>query len=108
MTSLGNVCILVQSGPRVDPNFHLMMPDPPFGWQKILFLLGNDADVPLSMFTGTRSVPQPNWGYGVAQTDLYRLQTMWEVVQRLLQGGLMGTRVLWTFFRCDVQPHGCI
>jgi hypothetical protein len=55
------------------------------------------------MFMGSRPIPQPNWGYGVAQTDFRRLQPLWEVVLGLLRG-LTGVEILWTFFSHGVQP----
>jgi hypothetical protein len=56
------------------------------------------------VLTGSRPVPQPNWGYDVAQRDLYRLQPLHEIVQQLLRGGLTGTNLLQTFFNHRVQP----
>jgi hypothetical protein len=51
------------------------------GWQKVWFFLRNDANTLLPMFTGSRPILQPNWGYRVARKDLRRLQPMCEVVQ---------------------------
>jgi hypothetical protein len=76
MAALGRVDILVRSESRVDPYFHLPLFDPPVGWWKIWVFLRNDADTPLPTFTGSHPIPQPNWGYCVAQTDLHRLQTL--------------------------------
>jgi hypothetical protein len=42
------------------------------------------------VFTGSHRVPQPKWGYGVAQKHIHRLQPLRDVVQRLLQGELTG------------------
>jgi hypothetical protein len=58
--ALGNVDILVHSGPEVDPNFFVLMPDPPVGWRRTWFLLRNDADTPLPMFMGGHPIPHPN------------------------------------------------
>jgi hypothetical protein len=69
MVALGNVDVFVQSGPAVDPYFHLPTSDPLVGWWKVWFVLRNDTDAPLLVFTGRRPIPQPNWGYGVAQID---------------------------------------
>jgi hypothetical protein len=63
----GSVDISVRSGSGVDPYFRLSMPIPSVGWQKEWFFMRNDSDAMLPMFTGNRPVPQPNWGYGVAQ-----------------------------------------
>jgi hypothetical protein len=63
---LGSVDIFVRSRPGVDPYFYLSMSNPSVGWQKVWFFLRNDTDTPLPMFTGSRLVPQPKWGYGVA------------------------------------------
>jgi hypothetical protein len=60
--------------------------------------------VPLPVFTSSRSIPQPNWGYGVVKKDLRRLQPLCEVVQWLLHGGVICTDLLWTFFSHRVQP----
>jgi hypothetical protein len=68
-----------------------------------MVFLRNDADVPLLVFTGSCPIPQPKWGYGVAQKDLYRLQPMRDVVQWLLRGGLMGADLLWIFTSHRVQ-----
>jgi hypothetical protein len=46
------------------------------------------------MFTGSRPIHQPNWGYGVAKRSLYRLQPLCEFIQQLLQEGLMGANLL--------------
>jgi hypothetical protein len=54
---------------------------PPDGWWKVWFFPRNDTDAPLPVFTGSRPIPQPNWGYGVAQRDLHRLQPLREVIQ---------------------------
>jgi hypothetical protein len=50
----------------------------------------NDIDVPLPMLTGCHPIPQPKWGYDVAQQHLRRLQPLCDVIQQLLRGGLMG------------------
>jgi hypothetical protein len=43
------------------------------GERKVWFTFRNDTDVPLLIFMGSHPVPQPNWGYDVAQRDLHRL-----------------------------------
>jgi hypothetical protein len=63
---LGSADIFLQSRPRVDPYFRLPMFDCPVGWWKLWFCFRNDADIPLPVFMGSRPVPQPKWGYGVA------------------------------------------
>jgi hypothetical protein len=50
------------------------------------------------MFTGSRPISHPNWGYGVAQTDLRRLQPLLQAIQGLLQRVLMGMEILRTCF----------
>jgi hypothetical protein len=102
--ALGSVDIFIRSGHGVDIYFHLPMSGPPNGWQKVWFLLRNDTDAPLPVFTGSRSIPQPNWGYNVAQRDLRRLQPQDEVVQQFLRGELMGADLLQTIFSGRVQP----
>jgi hypothetical protein len=72
--ALGNVDILVYSGPEVDPNFSILMSDPLVGWRRTWFLLRNGADTLFPVFMGGCPIPHPNWEYGVAQTDLHRLQ----------------------------------
>jgi hypothetical protein len=49
------------------------MSDPTVGWWKIWFFLRNDADVPLPVATSSHPIPQPKWGYGVAQRYIHRL-----------------------------------
>jgi hypothetical protein len=83
-TVLGSVEIFVRYGPGVDPYFRLLMSNPPVGWWKVWFFLRNDADIPLPAFTGSRPIPQPKWGYGVAQKQICRLQPLRDVVQQLL------------------------
>jgi hypothetical protein len=51
------------------------------GWRKVWFFLRNNADTPLPMFTGSRPVPQLNWGYGVVRRDIRKLQFVHKVVQ---------------------------
>jgi hypothetical protein len=80
-TVLGSVDLFVQSGSRADPYFRLLMSDPPIRWQKVWFFLRNDVDAPLLVVTGSRPIPQPKWGYGVAQRDIHRLQPLRDVVQ---------------------------
>jgi hypothetical protein len=46
-----------------------------------MIFLRNDTDAPLPVFMGSCPVPQPNWGYGVAQRDLHRKQPLREVIQ---------------------------
>jgi hypothetical protein len=40
----------------------------------------------------------------VAQKDLCRLQPLHEVIQRLIQGGLIGVDLLWIFVSHHIQP----
>jgi hypothetical protein len=77
---LGNVDIFVRSRLVVDPYFHLSMFDPPVGWWKVWFFLKNDADALHPVFMGSGLIPQPKWGYGVAQKDLRKLQPLRDVV----------------------------
>jgi hypothetical protein len=104
MVALGNMDILVRSGPEVDHYFSIPTPDPPVGWWRAWFLLRNDADVPLPMFTGGCPIPHPNWEYSLAHLDLHWLQPLLEVIRGLLQRGLTGTEIMRTFFSCGVQP----
>jgi hypothetical protein len=53
---------------------------------------------------GSRPIPHPNWGYGMAQMELRRLQPLLEAVRGLLQRGLIDVEILWTFFSYGVQP----
>jgi hypothetical protein len=73
VAALGSIDIFSRSGHGVDPNFHLPMFGPLDGWRKVWFFLRNDIDAPLPVFIGCRPIPQPNWGYGVAQRDLHKL-----------------------------------
>jgi hypothetical protein len=78
-----SVDIFVRSKPGDDPYFRFLMSDPPIGWQKVWSFPRNDIDVPLPVFTGSRPIPQPKWGYGVAQRYIHWLQPLC-VVQQLL------------------------
>jgi hypothetical protein len=78
---LGGANIYVKYEYGVDPYFHLPMFESMDGWRKVWFFLRNNADTPLPMFTGSRPVPQLNWGYGVVRRDLRKLQFVHEVVQ---------------------------
>jgi hypothetical protein len=49
-------------------------------------------------------IPHPNWGYGMAQMELRRLQPLLEAVRGLLQRGLIDVEILRTFFSYGVQP----
>jgi hypothetical protein len=60
--SLGNVDIFVRSRPGVDPYFHLPMSNPSVRQRRAWFILRNNDDVPLLMFTGSRSSPNPTGG----------------------------------------------
>jgi hypothetical protein len=99
------VDILVRSRTRVDPYFSILLLDPSVRWRKAWFLLKNDADTSLPVFMGGRPIPHPIWEYSVAQDDLRRLQPLLEIVQGLLQSGLMGMEILWTFISRGVPPH---
>jgi hypothetical protein len=101
---LDSVDIFVRSRPRVDPYFHLLMSNPPNGWQKLWFFLRNDVDAPLPMFMESRPIPQPKWGYGVAQKHIRRLQSLCDVIQQLLRVGLTDTDLLQNFVSRRVQP----
>jgi hypothetical protein len=74
------------------------MSDPLVEWRKVWFFLRNDADMPLPVVTDSRPVPQPKWGY------IRRLQPLRDVVQQLLQGGLMDVNLLRTFVVRRIQP----
>jgi hypothetical protein len=101
---LGSVDRFVRSRSGVYPYFHLPMSDPPVEWQKVWFFLRNDTNVPLPVFMASRLVTQRKWGYGVAQGHICRLQSLCDVVQWLLRGGLMGVDLLRTFVSCHVEP----
>jgi hypothetical protein len=102
--ALGCVDISVCSGLEIDPYFSIPLPDPLVGWRKAWFLLRNDADASLPTFMGGRPIPQTNWEYGVARTNFQRLQPLLEIIWGLLQRGLMGEEIMWTFFSHGVQP----
>jgi hypothetical protein len=104
VAALGNVDIFVRSTPGVDPYFHFLMSDPSVGWWKVWFFLRSDADALLPVFTGSLPIPQPKWGYVVAQKDLRRLQPQRDVIQWLLRGGWTGADLMWTFVSHLVQP----
>jgi hypothetical protein len=73
VVALGGVDIFITSGHGVDPYFLLLTSGPPDEWQKVWFFLRNNTEAPLPMFTGSHPIPQPNWGYRMAQRDLHRL-----------------------------------
>jgi hypothetical protein len=79
------------------------MSNPPVGWQKVWFFLKNDADVLLLVFTGCCPIPQPKWGYDVAQQYIRRIQPLHDVIWQLLQGELTGADLLWTFVSRHIQ-----
>jgi hypothetical protein len=88
---LGGADIFVRSGLKVDPHFHLPISRPLDRWWKVWFFMRNDTNALLPMFMGSRLIPQPNWGYGVARKDFRKLQPLREVIQQLLCRGLMDT-----------------
>jgi hypothetical protein len=51
------------------------------GWRKNWFYLRNDDSAPLPVFTGSRLVPLPSLGDGVARKDLNKLQPVHEALQ---------------------------
>jgi hypothetical protein len=53
---------------------------------------------------GCHPVPQPKWGYGVAQQYVCKLQPLCDVIWHLLQDELMSAHLLWTFISRHVQP----
>jgi hypothetical protein len=87
----------------VDPYFHISTSGPLDGWWKRWFFLRSDTDAPLPVFTGSHPIPQPNWWYGVPQRIVRRMQPLREVIQKLLQGGLMSAKLLQAFFSRRVQ-----
>jgi hypothetical protein len=92
--SLSSVDILVCSGPEVDPYFSIPLPDPPVGWWEAWFLMKNDTDALLPVFTGSRPIPDRNWEYGVVWADLHKLQPLLKIIWGLLQKGLAGEEIL--------------
>jgi hypothetical protein len=104
VVALGSVDISVRSGPDINLNFSILLPEPPIKWRKAWFLLRNDANALLLAFTGGHLTLHPNWEHGVVQADLHRLQPLLEIVRGLLQRGLMGEEILWTFSSHRVQP----
>jgi hypothetical protein len=75
--------ISIQFGQGINPYFHLLRSNPPVGWQREWFFLRNVADVPLPMFTGNRSAPQPSWGMWWLDGTSTSLQPLCDVVQQL-------------------------
>jgi hypothetical protein len=98
------VDLFIRSGSGVDPYFRLLMSDPQVGWKKVWFFLMNDIDALHPVVTCSCPVPQPKWGYGVAQRDIRRLQPLRDFVQHMLRSGLMGVDLLWTFVGRRIQP----
>jgi hypothetical protein len=48
-------------------------------------------------FVCNSPIPQPSWGYGLAQSDTCKLQPMLDIVRQLLQAGLTGADLLQIF-----------
>jgi hypothetical protein len=112
---LCGVDIYVKSGSGVDPYIQLPMSKSSDGWQKVWFLIWNNADALLPIFIGSHPIPQLNLGYIVARRDLHRMQPLRVVIEQLLREGLMGADLLWTFLAAEFnrsiserQPCGCI
>jgi hypothetical protein len=63
---LGSVDLFVLFGSGVILYFCLLMSDPLVGWRKVWLFLRNDVDAPLPVVSGSRPIPQPKWGCGVA------------------------------------------
>jgi hypothetical protein len=98
----GSVDIFVRSGSGVDSYFHFPMSDLATGWRTVWFFLRNDADAPLSIFSGCHPVPELKWGYNVDQQYVRKLQPLCDVIRQLQRGELMGTDLLRTFISCRV------
>jgi hypothetical protein len=62
------------------------MSDPLVEWRKVWFFLWNNTDMSVPVFMSSRPIPQPKWRYGVAQTDLRRLQPLWEMTMWIYLG----------------------
>jgi hypothetical protein len=60
VVAVGTVDFFIRSEYGVDPYFHLLASGPSDGRRKVWFFLRNDTDVPLSVFTGSHPIPQPN------------------------------------------------
>jgi hypothetical protein len=100
----GSVDIFARSRLGINPYVRLSMSDHPIRRQKEWFFLRNDVDALLPVFTCSHPVPQPNWGYGVAQRCIRKLQPLCDIVRRLLQDGLTGVNLLQTFISRRIQP----
>jgi hypothetical protein len=70
----------------------------------VWFLLNDEAGALLPSFMGGCLIPHPSWEHGVAWTDFPQLQPLLEIIGRLLQKGLTGEEILWTFLSRGVQP----
>jgi hypothetical protein len=104
LTVFRGAVIHVKSRHGVDPYFDIPMPRSIKGWQKKWFYLRNDASAPLPTFTGSRPIPLPSWGGGVARRYLGKLQPRRKVLQQLRQERLTGVHLLRTFFSCQIKP----
>jgi hypothetical protein len=74
--------IHVKSGHGVDPYLKIPMPRMKGLWKKWIYLR-NDASAPLPVFTGSRPIPLPSLGDGVAWKDLGKLHTLHKDLQQL-------------------------
>jgi hypothetical protein len=77
-TISGGMPIHVESGHGVEPYPKIPMPRSMKGWRKKWFYLRNYASAVLPMFTGSRPVPLPSCGDGVAMKYLDKLQPLCE------------------------------
>jgi hypothetical protein len=64
----------------------------------------DEANVPLPVFMGGCPIAHLDREHGVARADFPRLQPLLEIVRGLLQKGLIGEEILWTFLNHGVQP----
>jgi hypothetical protein len=94
VASLGSVDILVCTGPGSDSYFSIPQPNSPVGWRKAWFLLKNEADTPLPVFTSGCPVPHLDWEHGMTRIDFPRLQPVLGTIWVLQQKGLTGEGIL--------------
>jgi hypothetical protein len=57
---MGNVDTSVCFDLGASSYFSFPQPDSPVRWRKAWFLLKNEADAPVPVFTGDRPIPHPN------------------------------------------------
>ena len=73
------------------------------GWHGEWFYISNPAEAPFPTFTGKRPERRESWSWGPIGRQ-NKLEVIETELQRLVQHGLNGLRVFYTFFHHRVAP----